>query len=203
MPTHLELFVEEPSMEAFIKSWLPRNLADGDTFSVAVFNGKQDLLKKVPARLLGYKEWLPENYRLFILIDKDDDDCHELKSALELACVSSGFATRASAPQWVASTCIVIEELEAWYFGEWSAVVAAFPGVSPNVPHKARYRNSDQIVGGTWEALERLLQKHGYFTGGLQKIAAARAIGENFSSVRCTSGSFQHFLGALHDATAL
>jgi len=44
---HLELLVEEPSMEAFLRALLPRVLPAGRTFEVHAFQGKDDLLAKL------------------------------------------------------------------------------------------------------------------------------------------------------------
>jgi len=57
---------------------------------------------------------------------------------------------------------IVVEEMEAWMFGDWEAVVAAFPRVPSTIPKKAQYRQADAIQGGTAEALQRILARAGY-----------------------------------------
>lgn len=44
---------------------------------------------------------------------------------------------------------IAVEELEAWFFGDWSALQAAYPRVPATIPQKARFRDPDAIVGGT------------------------------------------------------
>ena len=92
---------------------------------------------------------------------------------------------------------IAIQELEAWYFGDWDAVRAAYPRVSETVPRRTGYRDPDAIAGGTWEAFERVLQRSGYFAGGLRKIQAARSIAPHVDPVRNTSHSFQVFRDAL------
>jgi hypothetical protein len=69
---------------------------------------------------------------------------------------------------------IAIEELEAWFFGDIQAIVSAYPKVSTNVGQQAKYRKPDEITGGTWENLEKILQKAGYHRGGLEKVKAAR-----------------------------
>lgn len=91
---------------------------------------------------------------------------------------------------------IAVEELEAWYFGDWEAVRQAYPRVSVSIPRQARYRHPDAVTGGTWEAFERILQRHGYFQSGLRKTEAARAVGEHLDASRNSSASF----AALHDA---
>ena len=52
---HFELLVEEPSMEAFLKTLLPRLLPQDRTFQVHPFQGKQDLLSKLQARSGGMR----------------------------------------------------------------------------------------------------------------------------------------------------
>lgn len=188
-------------MEAFLLAWAPRHLPNYIAFDITVYNGKHDLLAKLPNRLKGYRGWLPADWRLLVVVDRDDEDCMMLKQRLEDICCNGGFATRASATNWNYVTCIAIEELESWYFGEWNAVRAAFPRASQNVPRQARYRDPDAINGGTWEAFERVLQSRNYFLGGLQKVAAAREIGAHFVADRCSSPSFQHFVRAMDEAT--
>jgi hypothetical protein len=176
---HLELLVEEPSMEAFLAALLPRVLPAGCSFRLHAFQGKADLLRHLDDRLRGYARWLPADWRLVVIVDRDDDDCLILKQRLESACQRAGLAsrTRAAGPAWQVVTRLAIEELEAWYFGDWPAVRAAFPRVSARIPAQAAYRDPDGIAGGTWEALERILQRHGYFAGGLRKIELARSLG--------------------------
>ena len=97
-------------------------------------------------------------------------------------------------------TRIAIEELEAWYFGNWPAVRRAFPRVSEDIPRKARFRNSDAIQGGTWEAFEKIMKKHHYFSNGLEKVNAASEIGEHFDAQQCQSHSFNVFHDAIMEA---
>ncbi|HUW30965.1 MAG TPA: DUF4276 family protein, partial [Planctomycetota bacterium] len=92
---------------------------------------------------------------------------------------------------------LAIEELEAWYFGDWEAVRAAYPRLPGTIP--ARYRDPDAVKGGTWEALERLMQKAGYFRGGLRKIELAGMVAPNMDPARNASSSFKAFSAALAD----
>ena len=200
--THLELLVEEPSMEAFLRTLLPRLLAPGFTFEVHVFQGKGDLLSKLSARLRGYQRWLPPDYRLVVLVDQDDDDCRMLKKRLEDAATTVGLASRTQVgnQNWKVVNRVVIEELEAWYFGDWDAVRAAYPRVSASVVQQARYRDPDAIPGGTWEAFERILQRHGYFTTGLRKIEVAQAVAAHLDPDRNKSCSFATFRDVIAEA---
>lgn len=201
---HLELLVEEPSMEAFLRALLPRLLPQDRTFEVHPFQGKNDLLGKLEPRLRGYAAWLPADWRIVVVVDRDDQDCRVLKGQLESIAKRAGVRTRTrgGSAQWQLVNRIAIEELEAWYFGDWAAVCSAYPRASASVPRRQGFRDPDAIAGGTWEAFERAMQAHGYFKGGLLKIEAARAIGANVDPARSSSRSFLAFSAAISEACA-
>ncbi|MGH6832998.1 MAG: DUF4276 family protein [Methyloceanibacter sp.] len=202
--THLVLLVEEPSMEVFLRALLPRLLPQDRSFEVHPFQGKSDLLDKLEARLRAYAAWLPADWRILVVVDRDDDDCRELKHQLESISQGVGLRTRTDAgnPQWQLVNRIAIEELEAWYFGDWDAVRTAYPRVAATVPNRQGFREPDAVAGGTWEAFERVMQKHGYFKGGLGKLDAARTIGAHIDPARSRSRSFVVFCGAIAEAIA-
>lgn len=201
---HLEFLVEEPSMEAFLRALLPRLLPEDRTFEVHPFQGKSDLLSKLEARLRGYASWLPPDWRLVVVVDRDDDDCRSLKLQLEAIAHRAGLLTRSTAgtAPWQLVNRVAIEELEAWYFGDWDAVRETYPRAPASLPCKQGFRDPDAITGGTWEAFERVLQRHGYVPGGLRKIDAARSIGARMDPQRSRSGSFRVFLQAVSEAVA-
>lgn len=191
-------------MEAFLRALLPRLLPEDRTFEVHPFQGKSDLLGKLEERLRGYAAWLPEDWRIVVVVDRDDDDCRDLKQRLEAIAQRAGLRsrTRAGGLSWQLVNRIAIEELEAWYFADWEAVRAAYPRVPSNIPHRQGFRDSDAIAGGTCEAFERMMQRHGYFKGGLAKIEAARAVGTWVDPARSRSRSFAVFQQALAEAVA-
>lgn len=204
MLDRLIVFVEEPSAEAALALLLPKLLGDVE-FQIIHFQGKQDLLNQTPARLRGYASWLPEDWRILVLVDRDDEDCFVLKSELENMAADAGLLTKTATG---GSACfrvvnrIACEELEAWFFGDWAAVKSAFPRVPATVPHKAGFRDPDAITGGTWEAMERVLQKAGYFKSGLRKVELARSVAQHMVPDANTSRSFQAFAGAVAAAAA-
>lgn len=53
---------------------------------------------------------------MVILLDRDDDDCHELKRRLEAEARKAGFTTRSAGKAEVVNR-LVIEEQDAGYFG--------------------------------------------------------------------------------------
>lgn len=195
----LIVFVEEFSMEAALEQLLPKLLGDIE-FQIIRFQCKDDLLKKAPERLRGYASWLPANWRILVLVDRDDDDCIVLKAELENMAAAAGLLTKTAADNgqcFQVVNRIAIEELEAWFFGDWSAVQAAYPRVPATLPQKAGFRDPDAVAGGTWEALERVLKKAGYFSTGLRKVELARSVAVHMNPPNNTSRSFQIFAGAV------
>lgn len=199
---HFIFFVEEQSMEVFLGGVLPRMLPENCTHRIQGFSGKSDLLKKLENRLRAYRRWLPSDHRIVVLVDQDNDNCHELKNRLNEAAGRAGFRSlRTGSKHRMIVNRIVVEELEAWYFGDWEAVRDAYPRVSDRVPRKARYRDPDAIRN-TWEAFEAIMQRSGYFKSGLSKIEAARQIGARLDPQRCRSRSFCAFRDAIRAAVA-
>ncbi len=195
----LIVFVEEYSMEAALEWLLPKLLGDIE-FQIIRFQCKDDLLKKSPDRLRGYASWLPANWRILVLVDRDDDDCVALKAELESMAAAAGLLTKTAVGQERAFQVvnrIAIEELEAWFFGDWSAVKAAYPRVAATISQKVGFRDPDAIAGGTWEALERVMMKAGYFSTGLRKLECARTVAQHMEPHRNTSRSFHAFTGAV------
>jgi hypothetical protein len=64
--------------EAAVSVLLPKSLPAIDV-SVHPHQGKLDLLDKLPARLKGYSSWIPATWRIVVIVDRDDEDCEELK----------------------------------------------------------------------------------------------------------------------------
>lgn len=196
----LEVLVEEPSAEVALKLLLPQILGDEVKFRILAHQDKLHLLKSLPNTLRGYRHWLPDNYWLIVLIDEDRDDCHKLKQKLEDIALKAGLSTKTNPDgdgNFSVINRIVIEELEAWFFGDIPALVEAFPRVPETLDRRQSYRDPDAIRGGTWEALERVLREGGYYKNGLAKIDAARKIAEYMDPDRNRSKSFQVFRDAL------
>ena len=204
---HIEFLVEEPSIEAAFENLLPKILGDAVTYQTHVYQGKQDLLSKLPTRLLGYRAWLPPDWKIVVLLDEDRQDCHQLKATMEQIAHQAGLSTKTSpdfAGQFQVINRIAVEELEAWFFGDVKALHQAYPRIPENLHYQTRYRNPDAISGGTAEALERLLVRKNYYPQaiGLPKIEAARTISRFMEPARNRSHSFQIFYDALRSILA-
>ena len=197
---HLEILVEEPSAEVALRAIVPRIIGADHTFDLHPHQGKPDLLRKLPGRLRGYRSYMPQDWRIVVLVDEDRQDCHALKARLEKSARDAGLSTQ-SAPRrsgvFQVLNRIALEELEAWFLGDPEAVAAAFPRVPPIFTRKAPLRDPDGVKGGTFEALERVLQQHGYSGGGLGKIDLARAVAEHMRPERNRSKSFRVFRAGL------
>jgi hypothetical protein len=190
-PSRLEVLVEEPSAEAALKTLLPKIVA-GVGSQIIPFNGKTDLLDKLPVRLRDYTYyWAETGLRIVVLLDRDDDDCAELKSRLV------EIAHKAGLPAEATLFRIVIEELEAWFLGDVPALNAAYPRVPLSLDSQTKFRDPENVPGGAWEGLAHVLQKHGYHKKGLQKVRAASEIAPHMDIENNRSQRFQVFRDGL------
>ena len=195
---HIEFLLEERSAEAALKAILPKILPGNVSFQLHVFEGKHDLLRKLSLRLKGYRPWIPDDWRIIVLIDEDRQNCRELKAKLERAAREAGFVTKSSAPpngNFQVVNRLAIEELEAWFFGDIEALRKAYPKISKTFQHRAKYRDPDAIIGGTHEALARLLRQ--YYPKWLPKTVVAQNIALHMEPNRNNSRSFQVFINGL------
>ena len=197
---HIEFFLEEESAAEALKFIVSKILSNDVSREFHPFRGKQHLLKNLPVLLKGYKPWIPDTWRIMVLIDKDQEDCFQLKAQLEGIAHDAGFVTKSSASQegdFQVVNRLVIEELEAWFFGDIEALRTVYPRVSKHLQYQARYRDPDAITGGTYQALDRLLRRLKYHRGGLLKTAVAQNIAQHMEPSRNRSKSFQVFVEGL------
>jgi hypothetical protein len=198
---HIDFHVEEPSAEAALQILLPRLISCQLTFRFLVYNGKNDLLRKLPSRLSAYHGISVEGpLRVVVLVDQDNDDCHKLKNRLEDASRKNGLSTKTTAntgSHFLVLNRVVIEELEAWFLGDHDALVKAYPRISRKALHKPALKNPDLIAGGTWEALQRLLMKAEYYRSGMPKIETARKVATFMNPKTNSSQSFRVFRDGL------
>ena len=196
---HIKFFLEEPSAEEALRYILPKIFADEVSYEFHISEGKEDLLNNLSTLLKGH-QWIPDNWRIIVLIDEDREDCRKLKRKLETAAHEAGFVTKSRAAQnenFQVVNRLAIEELEAWFFGDIVALHAAYPRISENLQSKARYRNPDAIRGGTYEALEHLLLQKNYYRGRIPKSTVAQNIAPHMEPDRNRSRSFQVFVEGL------
>ncbi|MBM4059876.1 MAG: DUF4276 family protein [Planctomycetes bacterium] len=184
-------------MEAALRQLVPAIRSDL-SFDIHPYQGKDDLLERLPRVLKGYAAWLPANSRVVVVVDRDDDDCVALKRSIDAMARRAGLAPKVrGGSRFQVMTRIAVEELEAWLLGDIAALVAAYPGVPQTLGSKRRFRHVDEIAGGTWEALEQVLQQAGYFAEGMPKIHVAREVAMRMEPARNRSPSFRTFRDGL------
>lgn len=196
---HLEFLLEGQSDEIALRIILPKILPENITYDFHVFQSKDDMIKKLPKRLRGYRRWLPPNWRIVILLDNDRGDCVALKEKLATIALQEGFESSSATGMYGQFNIIIrlaIQELEAWFFGDFAAINAAYPRVSTRLKKNRHYRDPDGIANPS-KVLEKIFQKAGYYSGGLPKKEAARRISENMAPMQNCSKSFQIFRDTL------
>ncbi|HBK55229.1 MAG TPA: hypothetical protein DDZ76_02920 [Xanthomonadales bacterium] len=194
------MLVEEQSAEEALRHLLPKLLKNRARAKVINLGSKYRLLKVLPERLAAYGHRIAsgEPLRVVVLVDRDDDDCEQLKAELERMAVAAGLSTK-SAPaadgQFVVLNRIVIEELESWFIGDPSALRKAFTSLPKIEQNAGIFRNPDN--GGSWEALHRFLKKHGIYKSSFPKIDAPRRIAPHMNVEQNRSRSFRVFVDGM------
>lgn len=201
--TELEVLVEEESAEEALKPLLSNLLRSRQIrVNIRKFQGKPDLLKKLPLRLAGYAASRRRgvDVRVVVLVDRDTDDCVELKRQLDKIARGAGLVPRSDTPgAFHVLNRIAVRELESWYFGDWCAVRKAFPKVAKDVPRKYR-SNPDQAQGKCSDAFEKILA-----AGGVRVVSKpdwGRRIGPHLSLNENRSPSFLAFIQGVESIVA-
>lgn len=197
---HIEFLIEEASTEIVLSQIVPKIVGGNTTFKIHDFRGKSNLIKNLHNRMKAYSSMIrsQKDLRIVVLVDKDKEDCKELKQKLEGTVAQAGLSTRSISDNFKVLNRIVVEELEAWFFGDIEALRQAYPKVPENLTKKRSYRIPDEIKGGTWEALERILSSAGYYEKGfMPKIEVARNIAPFMNPELNSSKSFQVFRDGL------
>lgn len=176
-------------------------LGSACTVRIRKFQGKPDLLKSLPSRLEGYAlaRRRGEQIGVVVLLDRDNDDCEELKERLERMASAAGLATVGTGGDAAVVNRVVVRELENWYFGDWTAVQTAFPKVG-TLP--ARFRaNADHDGSKTSKAFNAELTRSGIRLDS--KPEWARRVGPHMHPDRNSSTSFQVFLAGVRRLAAV
>ena len=177
--TELVFFLEEPSAKAMLEGVVPRLLDDSINVRYVVFEGKQDLEKRLPRRLRG---WQNPHARFLVMRDQDSGDCYEIK------CNLAGICERAGRPD--ALIRIACHELESFYLGDLNAVAAAIgPQKLAKQQNNAKYRDPDRLNNAAQE-LKRIARTY-------QKLSGSRAIGPALSLDENQSQSFNQLIGGI------
>lgn len=150
--------VEEPSAKEMLKGILPRLGVSESSFQVIIFQGKQDLDKRL---LTILKTWQRPHSVFLILRDQDSGDCQKIKQELLTKLQTSG---------QTGLVRIVCRALESFYLGDLRAVerALAMPKLAQN-QSKAKFRDPDRLNNPDQELIK--------LTKGIyQKVSGSRAI---------------------------
>lgn len=179
----LVFLLEEPSAQDALQGFLPSILPPDVTVEYLVFEGKQDLEKRMVRRMRG---WLKPESVFVVLRDQDSGDCRIIKHKLSELCQEAG------KPDAVVR--IACRSLESWFLGDWASVSVAF--AEPRLgkfQRKAIYQDPDRLVNPVSE-LRKAIPTY-------QKRDGARRIGPYLSHARNRSRSFQVFVEAVQRLT--
>lgn len=176
---NLIFFLEEPSAKALLEGLLPRILPDYVFPQYVVFEGKQDLLKRVHIKLRG---WGTPNTCFVVLFDQDIQDCGELKAKAAKICADCG------KPDTLIR--IACQEIESWYLGDLQSVETALevPGIANK--QRSQFGIPDEIESPK-EALKRLTDNV------YQQVDGSRRIGKSLALTGNLSTSFNAFISGV------
>ena len=192
----LEVLVEDASTEEALKVLTPRVTSKHRSQRISSFNGKHDMLEKLPGRFRGYAKWKLD-CNVVVVIDKDREDCTLLKSKIEDNARDCGLLdkTFGKYPKRLAIR-IAVTELETWFLGDPAAVNRAFPKVRETDLH---IKGSVDKILAPAKRLERVLQRRGYYRTGMPKLQVARLVAEHMEPDRNKSPSFQLLMRTLRE----
>lgn len=193
----VEFHVEEPSMEAALNVLIPRISNNTIQHNIINYSSKQSLIKKLPNRMRALRHFIQHNMKYVVVVDQDDNDCIQLKQDVTNIIKGVGLVAKEQTNTINDAQVFVripVEELEAWFLGDFVALNTVFPRIPITAGTRTKFRDPDNVTGGTWEALQRLLQQYGYYAGGLPKIEVANRISPHLSLTASRSTSFRVFV---------
>jgi len=209
---HIEILTEDSSTTELLKILVPKLIGtygEPHTWRLHAYKGmgrlpkdlqrhgdpaKRVLLDQLPRLLGGLGATTSGVDLIVVVLDSDNRDCKaflsELKGVASACKVESKTMFR-----------LAIEETEAWYLGDWPALLAAYPKAKAKI---LREYEQDSVCG-TWEllanavvdgGLEVVRRRGGPLPGDL-KHEWARNVGPRMSVEENASPSFLKFCAGL------
>jgi Domain of unknown function (DUF4276) len=199
---HIEILAEDSSGEKLLGHILPKLIKTDHSWRVHSYKGigripknlksevdpsKRILLGRLPQILRGYGK-TPSIDAVVVVLDSDRRNCAELLEEL------NKLATKCHPAPAKIFFRIAIEEMEAWYFGDRAALIAAYPRAKPDVLR----RYVQDSVCGTWELFadavhpggSAIVKKAGWPLPGQLKHEWAEKVGPLLDPDRNLSPSF-------------
>ncbi|MEM9213011.1 MAG: DUF4276 family protein [Cyanobacteria bacterium P01_F01_bin.150] len=173
----LVFFVEGRSEKVMLEAFLPTILPPHISPRCVPFEGKNDLLRRLPTKL---RAWQNPQSKFIILRDQDSGDCLKIKEKILNICRNENKND--------AVVRIACRELESWSLGDLVAVEEGLQ-ISGLVRHqnKKKFRNPDTLDNAAQELGKLTNQKY-------QKVSGSRAIGPHLNVKRNRSHSFRVFV---------
>lgn len=216
MSMHFEILVEDQSGKKTLDILVPKIIGDGHTFSIHAYRGigripgklgssgdpsNRILLQRLPQLLRGYGKTFASygsGYPAAVILVCDLDNKCLKEFRRELIAIRD-----ACNPKPETRFCIAIEEGEAWFLGDVSAVKKAYPKAKDTI--LSGYVNDS--ICGTWEKLAdavysggaMALSAMGWQMVGAEKFAWAENISPNMDIDNNLSPSFCYFRDKLRE----
>jgi hypothetical protein len=213
---HIEFLIEDSSGENLLRALLPKLIGGQGaphSWRLHSYKGigrvpkgmtkgsdpsKRMLLDNLPRLLSGYGK-TPGIDAVVVILDSDRRSCVDV--LLELNSILDSCQ-----PKPNALFRIAIEEMEAWYFGDRTALLAAYPRAKQDVLN--RYQQDS--ICGTWEVLadaiypggSSVIKTVGWPLPGQVKHEWAEKIGPHLVPDRNTSPSFGKLRDGLRRLTS-
>lgn len=213
---HLEILVEDQSGKKALEILIPKIIGNEHSFKVHSYKGigripqnlrgksdasKRILLDQLPRLLRGYGNAFakyPPNYLTAVIVVCDlDDRCLKAFRAELLSILNE------CNPRPDAHFCIAVEEGEAWFLGDVTAVKTAYPKAKDSI--LSAYQNDS--ICGTWECLadavfpggSLTLRAKGWQAIGAEKSSWSERITPHMNSEMNASPSFGYFVSKLRE----
>ena len=176
----LVFFLEEQSAQAMLEGILPRLLPADMALRYIIFQGKQDLGKRLVHKM---RNWQEPNTQFVIIRDQDSHDCRHVKQELLVLAQEAG--------QQSPLIRIACHELETFFLGDLQAIELGLGYKNLAKLQKTQlYRNPDRL-NNAYQELKKLAPSY-------QKIGGSRAIAPHLRlDDSNTSESFQHLISGI------
>ncbi|WP_320173754.1 DUF4276 family protein [Maridesulfovibrio sp.] len=211
---HFDILVEDQSGKIALDILLPKIIKSPHSYTIISYKGigkiptnlkassdpsKRILLTQLPALLRGYGKTYasyPKNYPAAVIIVCDLDDKSKKDFLKQLTDI-----LESCSPKPTTRFCFAIEEGEAWFLGDISAVNTAYPDAKENILNS--YKNDS--ICGTWETLADAIYHGGsqklkslkFYEIGAEKCAWAKNITPHMDVNNNQSPSFNFFKNSL------
>ncbi|MBF0585290.1 MAG: DUF4276 family protein [Magnetococcales bacterium] len=180
MIKNLVFLLEEYSAKELLTAILPKLLSEEITAFYMVFEGKQDLERRLVNRMKG---WQKADSAFIILRDQDGGDCLRVKQKL------IGLCQQANRPTFLVR--IACHELESFYLGDLQAVERGMGVTGLARQQRTRKFKTPDLLSDPAEELVRLTR------GKYQKISGSRAIAPHIDLAGNCSDSFNALVAGI------